>query len=166
MAGLIEGWFDGCMEPTNPGGHGAWGAAVKVDGEFVYRSGGYIGHGKQFSNNCSEFAGFTAVADECAKHEGVIVIRGDSKLVVNLVNRKWKSKGGLYLPFFAAALKSWDRIRERARLEWISRDYNSVCDELSKQVLRDLGVTFRIQPEFGQPQDLLTAAYRERLAAD
>ena len=32
-------------------------------------------------------------------------------------------------------------------MDWIPRDKNNVCDELSKKILKDMGVVFRIQPE-------------------
>ena len=144
---MIEGWFDGCMEPRNPGGHGAWGALVKVDGTKVFESGGYIGHGPAYSNNCSEYAAFIAVAEEILKHPGVAIIRGDSKLVVMQMNGKWKAKGGLYKPFYEKAKTVWKKLKSRAKLVWIPRDENDECDYLSKKVLKDMGIKFRIQPE-------------------
>ena len=143
----VYGWFDGCCEPRNPGGHASWGALVKVGKQQVYAKGGYCGVGPDMSNNVAEFSAFIAVAEECMKHPGVVLIRGDSKLVVNLVNGHWKSHGGFYVPYYEKAKVLWKDLKSRARLEWIGRDENSVCDYLSKKVLKDRGVTFRIQPE-------------------
>ena len=33
------------------------------------------------------------------------------------------------------------------RLEWIPREQNDICDVLSKKVLHDMGVVFKLQPE-------------------
>lgn len=144
----VEAWFDGCCEPVNPGGHAAWGAAVKYAGHFVYRDGGYCGFGAKMSNNVAEYMGVTNAIREAAKYPGVILIRGDSKLVVMQLQCKWKVNGGLYHPFYLQARELYDQHKERIKLEWIPRDQNEVCDALSKQVLRDREVKFRIQPDF------------------
>jgi ribonuclease HI len=144
---MIEAWFDGVAEPVNPGGHGAWGGVVRVDGVTVFEKGGYIGHGKHISNNVSEYSAFIAVATEILKHPGVAIIRGDSKLVINQINGTWNVNGGLYLPFYEKARTLWAKLKHRAQLTWVPRDENDVCDYLSKKELHDRGVKFRIQPE-------------------
>lgn len=144
---MIEAWFDGCTEPVNPGGHGAWGALVKIDGETVFAKGGYVGHGKHVSNNVSEYSAFIAVAEECLKHSGVVIIRGDSKLVVMQLQGRWRVNGGLYMPFYKQAKFLWDKLKDRAQLVWVPRKDNEICDVLSKKVLKDMGIKFRLQPE-------------------
>lgn len=144
---LIEGWFDGCCEPKNPGGHAAWGAMLRLDGVTVYAEGGYCGYGSKMSNNVAEYSAALAVMCEAEKYEGLIFLRGDSKLVIMQLQRKWKINGGLYYPFYLQAKEVYGRIKERTKLEWIPRDNNDECDYLSKQVLKDRGVVFRIQPE-------------------
>lgn len=144
---MIEAWFDGVCEPKNPGGHAAWGAVVRVDGTDVFREGGYCGGGPGMSNNVAEYSAFIAAATECLKHKGPVTIRGDSKLVIMQLNGKWRVNGGLYLPFYNEARTLWAKLRDRAQLLWVPRDQNDVCDVLSKQVLKDRGIKFRIQPE-------------------
>lgn len=154
---MIEAYFDGCCEPKNPGGHAAWGAAVFVDGEKVYSEGGYCGVGAGMSNNVAEytaaFHAFRIVEDI----PGAAIIRGDSRLVCCQLSgeaaqacgyaRQWRVKGGAYMPYYRKALAIWNKIKGRSSLVWISRDDNSICDDLSKNVLRDRGVVFKIQPE-------------------
>ena len=142
----VLGWFDGCCEPVNPGGHAAWGALVRVDGATVFSEGGYCGVGPTMSNNCAEYQAFIAVATECLKYPGIVTIRGDSKLVVEQLNGRWAVRGGYYVPFHEKAKKLWAQLRNRSQLIWISRDENDICDVLSKKVLLDMGVKFRIQP--------------------
>lgn len=156
---MIECWFDGCCEPKNPGGHAAWGAVVHVDGESVYRDGGYCGVGPTMSNNVAEYSGFVATLAEALKHRGKrIHIRGDSRLVICQLFRKaamnlgyddlWKVNGGHYMPFYRQAKELLAGAKGRVITgEWIPRDQNDICDVLSKQVLKDMGVIFRIQPE-------------------
>lgn len=109
--------------------------------------GGYCGVGPKMSNNVAEYSAFIAVAEEIIKHSGVAIIRGDSKLVINQLNGAWNVNGGLYLPFYEKAMILWKKLRARTELTWIPRNENDVCDYLSKKVLHDKGVKFRIQPE-------------------
>lgn len=88
-----------------------------------------------------------AALEHAAVHLGVILVRGDSKLVIMQISGKWKVHGGLYLPYYAKAKELYQKHKERVRMEWIPRGKNDLCDRLSKQVLKDMGVRFRIQPE-------------------
>lgn len=160
MPKLVEAWFDGCCEPKNPGGHAAWGAVVHVDGESVYRAGGYCGVGLAMSNNVAEYSAFIAALTEALKYDGHILIRGDSKLVicqmsiqptdVSMMNHpeKWRMRGGLYAKFYYIARNMLvENAHRTIALEWIPREENDICDVLSKQQLHDRNVVFRIQPE-------------------
>lgn len=144
---MIKAWFDGVCEPKNPGGFAAYGIHVEVDGAVVARRGAYVGNGPLYSNNVAEYSGFIAAAKECLNHEGPIEIRGDSALVINQLRGKWRVNGGLYYPYYVEASDLWAMLRERGQLFWIPRQENEICDVLSKQVLKDMGVKFRIQRE-------------------
>lgn len=144
---MIEGWFDGCCEPKNPGGHAAYGILIKVNGEITMAIGEYVGFGPTISNNVAEYAGVSCVLREVAKLDDFAIIRGDSKLVINQLGGKWKIHGGLYVPFYQEAKKLLAPVKGRVKFQWIPREQNDECDELSKRVLRDRGVEFRIQPE-------------------
>lgn len=142
-------WFDGCLEPINPGGHGAYGVVIKWGEETILAESGYIGHGPEFSNNVSEFSGVIRILEFLLTRVEHATIYGDSKLVVNLLNGRWKGKGGLYWPYFQRAkflLKEVGGL-ERVTFRWIPREQNDECDVLSKKVLLEKGVTFRIQPQ-------------------
>jgi len=147
---MIEAYFDGVCEPKNPGGHGAWGALVRVDGVEVFRRGGYCGHGPHISNNVAEFSGFIEAMLQVKKFPGVAIIRGDSKLVIYTLTGKYQVKSGLYVPFYQQARSLYVRDRERIGLEWIPRADNADCDVLSKAVLIEKGIRFRIQPIDGK----------------
>lgn len=156
---LIEAWFDGCCEPKNPGGHASYGALIKLDGVKLWEEGQYVGNGAAMSNNVAEYAGCVA----CLQHvldmlEGYpdeaklvkhVHIRGDSKLVINQLQKKWRVNGGLYFPYYKQAkrlLESLSRI-VHVTFTWIPRDENSECDVLSKGRLHERGIKFKIQPE-------------------
>jgi ribonuclease HI len=144
---MITAWFDGVCEPINPGGHAAYGALVKVDDVVVWSEGKYVGFGDKISNNVAEYSGIIAVFREIEKHSGPALICGDSKLVIEHLNGNWRVNGGLYFPFYLEAKKLFDELRNRVTLQWVPRGENSECDVLSKQVLKDRGVKFRIQRE-------------------
>lgn len=160
-------------EPYNPGGHAAFGILLKIDGKPVVARAGYVGFGDQMSNNVAEFSGFIALILEVKKFPGIAMIRGDSKLVINTLAGKWKVKQGLYVPYFTQARNLFEPERQRIGLEWISRDKNGECDELSKAELKDRGIRLRIQPSDGSrpgrgrgfpatPAEALAAGYTMR----
>ncbi len=139
-------------EPINPGGHAAWGALVKIDGHVIYSDGGYCGQGPKMSNNVAEYSAFLSILAFVGDRAGSLVIRMDSKLVVEQINGRWRIHGGLYVPFYMEALARWKtqqaiRGKQCCSLLWIPREQNSECDRLSKDVLLNMGISFRIQPE-------------------
>lgn len=148
---MIEAYFDGVCEPVNPKGHAAWGAIILVDSKEVFAEGGYVGVGHGMSNNVAEYTGVIRILQELPRYQGVAIIRGDSKLVIMQLYGKngarWRVHGGAYVPFYHIAMKLLEPLRERVKMEWIPRDKNEICDVLSKKVLKDMGIAFRIQPE-------------------
>jgi len=166
---LIEGIFDWCTEPVSPGGHGAWGAVVKIDGVKVWEASGYLGQGPHVSNNVSEYSGGLAVLEYVKDIPGSLVIRGDSKLVIEQLSGRWNTncvacgkplgkkcrcqmpKPGLYYPLYVKAKSILEeQMKSRhgnVKFKWVSREQNSDCDFLSKEELRKRGVRFMIQPE-------------------
>lgn len=148
----IEAWFDGVCEPRNPGGHAAWGIRICVDGEEIHTEGGYVGCSTEMSNNVAEYCGVCAVMRwVCASGlTGALTIRGDSKLVISQLSKRWRVNGGLYYPYYLKAVDLLGTLRRKIGVEvvfqWIPRQQNSDCDYYSKKVLRDRGVRFRIQP--------------------
>lgn len=144
---MLEAYFDGCCEPKNPGGHAAWGAVLLRDGQEIWEGSGYCGEGPAMSNNVAEYSGVGAVLKRLQEENEFCLIRGDSKLVIMQLQRKWKINGGLYTPYYNIARDLYEPIKERIGLRWIPRDENSICDVLSKGILHNLGIVFRLQPE-------------------
>lgn len=150
---MLEAYFDGCCEPRNPGGHAAWGAILLRAGDKLWSDKGYCGYGPKMSNNVAEYSGICAVLERLQGESEPCLIRGDSKLVIYhlspdpAIGRRWKVNGGLYLPFYKKAKALYEPIAQRVSFEWVSRDGNAICDVLSKAVLKEKGIQFRIQPE-------------------
>ena len=151
---LIEAVFDGACEPTNPGGHASYGALVRVNGQVVYSNSGYVGYGSGMSNNVAEYCGAIDALTEAVKHKGTITLIGDSRLVMMQLGpdltcgkRRWKAKSGLYLPYYKKAIALVNQHRGRIRFQWVPREDNTDCDELSKKALLERGVKVCIRPK-------------------
>lgn len=143
-------YFDGACEPVNPGGTASFGAVVFHNGEPVWkRSDIYIPDGGiETSNNMAEYAGLIAVLEWLADQNlfaAEIMVRGDSKLVIEQTFGTWKIKSGAYVPLAHQARKLLAQFKN-IRGEWIRRDRNAVADGLSKNALKKAGVKLKLQP--------------------
>ncbi len=146
---MIKCWFDGVCEPKNPGGHGAYGTHIQFGSDESLNRGVYVGQGDAISNNVAEYKGFISILEILIagkRNREPIIIRGDSKLVIEQMSGRWRMRQGIYLPFAYEAQKLFKKFKKTA-LEWIPRDENMICDKLAKDVLRNKGIKFRIQPE-------------------
>jgi ribonuclease HI len=126
---LIEIWFDGACEPVNPGGNGSWAFVIKVNGSTYLKRAGYCGTGPMMSSNFAEYAGLTAAFKDLEAmpardiKNALVVVRGDSKLVISQMSGHWRVKHGLYKP---AAIECKEVYRRLAQLcsinfKWIPR---------------------------------------------
>jgi ribonuclease HI len=139
---LIEIYTDGLAEPTNPG-IGAYGFVVYRDGKELKRGHGF--DGDPVSNNHAEYAGLvealnsvTAFADE------EIVVKSDSKMLVNQMAGRWKvSKKAYNSEAEGTYVDKYLEAREVARkfskltFVWVPREENSEADELSRVAYRE-----------------------------
>lgn len=145
----IEAWFDGACEPVNPGGHATWGISVKRGDRIIAEESGHVGHGPKMSNNVAEYAGLLRVLEIVSGTTGRVIIRGDSKLVIQQMKGHWKIKGGLYAPYPTVAKNALKhpQLAGRCSFEWIPRDQNSRCDVLSKRELIKRGIQMVLQAD-------------------
>lgn len=155
----IRALFDGCCEPTNPGGNMGMGAIAILGDYPIFQHSDFAPAAKENSNNVAEYKAFHALIDFLLGWLGTfdgasrIDIRGDSKMVVCQVNGDWKIKQGRYVEYAKDARVKWEKLRlECAQrdillsLKWIPRAQNGEADALSKKHLIDNGVEFKIQP--------------------
>lgn len=146
---MIKVFCDGVMEPINPGGYAAYGIVILKDDIELLREGKFVGSGSRISNNVAEYSGFIRVL-EFLKEKNLcneqITIHADSKLVIEQMSGNWQIRQGLYVPLALNALKLLKDFTN-LRLQWIPREENGICDCLSKDVLKRMGIKFRIQPE-------------------
>jgi ribonuclease HI len=134
-------FFDGSCGPKNPGGTAAYGFALFADGEEPIKTGtGIIGTGPGMTNNLAEFSAlYEGLACFCAttmRYPATINVLGDSKLVIQVMNKHWKPKPEAA---YWSAYKLCDGIVREMRstgiilsFDWIPRELNTQCDKLSK----------------------------------
>lgn len=128
--------FDGACEP-NPGGVATWGFVVRqAAGELVYPGGGVVETRERTTNNLAEYValgkGLGRLLEMGFKDEpGKLLVRGDSKLVIEQLNGNWQCNAPLLV-------KCRDRCRQLLadlgwewRAEWVPRDQNAEADALS-----------------------------------
>jgi ribonuclease HI len=147
--GAYIAFFDGCCEPRNPGGTAGYGAVIFKNGDLVWQTSGMIPASPQTSNNVAEYLAFTAILDwfiERGLTSELILVKGDSNLVIQQCFGSWKIKGGFYAEYARAAREKVKKFRA-LHGTWIGREHNSIADELSKAELHKSGIEFRIQPE-------------------
>jgi ribonuclease HI len=132
--------FDGSCGPVNPGGTAAYGFVVTVDGVEVKHDHAVIGTGPNYSNNYAEFYAVykgLEYVNQIIKSNDMLFIKGDSKLVINILKKKWKvrHKTGFYYPAYKLAAQELLFLRESdiaVFLDWIPREDNTIADKLSK----------------------------------
>jgi ribonuclease HI len=107
------------------------------DGTVLLRDHGVVGKGKAMSNNVAEYAGVLHILKYIAAcPPGRVTIHGDSNLVINQLNGRWRIKKGLYL---AIAIETKELLAHLRGLGWninfcwIPREQNEECDALSRR---------------------------------
>lgn len=148
---MIELYFDGACEPVNPGGTASYGWLLKKDGKTIKEGSGIVGKGPGMTNNVAEYMGLIeglrAFFDLKTKEK--LVIKGDSSLVANMVNKKWgwnKKKTNWQphdkMPHLKKLLDQALMLLEGSDYEisWVPREENSEADALSKRHLIEKGL--------------------------
>lgn len=128
---MTEIYFDGSIT-ENPGGQASFGLVVKINNKIVYKKHGKGNRGKKASNNTAEFAGVIAALEYVSKKSIVDAkIYGDSLLVINLLNGKYKPDSSkLYYPFYVKAKALIEELD--VTLAWVPRSKNADADRLSR----------------------------------
>jgi ribonuclease HI len=133
----ILAWFDGACEPVNPAGTASFGVVIKhKDGTVLLRDADMVGRGKAMSNNVAEYAGVLRILKYLSSRPpGRATIHGDSNLVINQLNGRWRIKKGLYLAIATETKELLAYLRElgwQINFCWIPREQNEECDALSR----------------------------------
>lgn len=143
-------FYDGSCEPFNPGGKMGMGSIIMmgvnvsqvnqvVKGDMdaygltytkILTNSYFINACQSNSNNVAEYLALIWVLEMLItlKIKGAYIF-GDSMLVTEQMNGKWKMKGGRYI-FYAKTAKELDR---QHKYFWLPREYNQMADELSTE---------------------------------
>lgn len=133
-------------EPRNPGGNMGIGSVIMdAEGTVLHEVSEMLPANAKNSNNVAEYLSFTSILDwfKANKVENsAISIKGDSMMVTQQMNKAWKIKQGLYTPYARAADQLLFELRKGAgnqfTIQWIPREHNEHCDNLSKAHLPEL----------------------------
>ncbi len=130
-------YFDGLCEPKNPGGIATYGFLIQRNGETIFEDYGLADAepwSKEASNNVAEYSAVLRALkwlDERKEHDAQIVIRGDSKLIVNQLKGEYKVKSLRIVELFHEAKKLLSKFKN-LRIEWVDRSLNQEADRLSR----------------------------------
>jgi ribonuclease HI len=134
---------DGLCEPKNPGGYGCWGWVSEYNGRPLKSRRGSLGKEPSMTNNRAEYA---AVLDALLwlyskrvhlfNHRVRVVIRSDSKLVINQINGDWACNSENLISLNKQATDLVSKLfltSERSiSFEWVPRAENEAADALSR----------------------------------
>jgi ribonuclease HI len=135
--------FDGSCSPKNPGGTAAFGYALFKAGieKSIDTGSGVIGEGPGMTNNLAEFYALAKGLEsfytlmQAQVEKSFLSVQGDSKLVIQMMNGHWRpDKEKAYYAGYDAAITMLRNIRFRhtVTFDWIPREKNTLCDDLSK----------------------------------
>lgn len=130
-------YFDGLCEPKNPGGVATYGMLIQKDGETVLEDFGLAEAEPwtdEASNNVAEYSAVLRALewlDKNKKHDAKIVLRGDSKLIVNQLQGKYKVKSLRIVELHHKAKLLLSKFKN-LEIEWVDRNLNQDADRLSR----------------------------------
>lgn len=148
----FEIFFDGACNPVNPGGHMGYGFIIKENNEYISHGSFYEEPSRNNTNNVAEYKACIEAMHSLLNYTKLnnikiftVVVYGDSKLVVEQMNGKWRINAGAYVEFAQKTKKLIEDsfVKERIYFKWIPREQNEEADELSVQELISRGVERR-----------------------
>lgn len=131
-------FFDGCTEPTNPGGAMGMGAIIKVDDETKMLHSDFVAARPENTNNIAEYLALEKCIDFLLQEEldaDDITIHGDSQLAIYQMNGTYGMNSGAYIPYAQRCLTKLASFRRPPKFVWLPRDENIEADNLSKKYL-------------------------------
>lgn len=125
-------FFDGSCLPKNPGGIARYGWILRDESNEIARDGKEVCRGPSATNNIAEWSsvlhGLRYLKEQ--NWQGDLEIYGDSQLVINQLNGEYKVRKDTLIPYYKESMALLKHLKWKA--EWIPRENNMECDELSK----------------------------------
>jgi ribonuclease HI len=132
----IEVYFDGLCQPCNPGGIACYAFIIKKERNTIHS-----GYGLSANNNTNNVAEYTGIIKSLEwllannyENESII-IRGDSLLVINQIERNFKVKAPTIIPLYHKAMSLIFKFNN-IQFKWIPREQNKQADRLSNYAYR------------------------------
>ena len=131
-------WCDGAIVPRNPGGHAVGGWVVKKGLEHtpVCKGNEDLGEKPENTNNMAEYCAVLGALQDLvdkglAGHDVNVIIRTDSKLVVEQLNDRWNCNNPVLRKYRD---KIWVTMLqfEDVVIEWVPREENVEADTQSR----------------------------------
>lgn len=130
-------YFDGLCEPKNPGGVATYGFLIIKSGKKIHH-----GHGladakpwtNEASNNVAEYSALIHALEWLLSenyNQSPVIIRGDSKLIINQITGIFKVKAFRIIELHEKAMNLMSNF-PRIRAEWVARSENKEADLLSR----------------------------------
>ncbi len=132
-------YVDGLCQPQNPGGIATYGFAVYSNSRKLVAYAGVTGKGPSMSNNVAEYSALCEALRWLIDHslqKEEVVVKSDSRLLVNQMSGRWKIRKGLYLNRFHEA-QTLTRSFGDISFLWIPRGENTEADELTRNAYRE-----------------------------
>ena len=135
-------WFDGSVEPTNPGGTGTCGWVIRNGhGDTLCAESCSLGSGPAMTNNVAEWTALGKalrwLLDNSFKG-CTLRIFGDSKLVIEQLNGTWRCNMPHLQKLKARCHEIISELRPAGwTATWIPREQNSEADALSQRAYED-----------------------------
>jgi ribonuclease HI len=141
----LPGWtahFDGLFEPRfTDRGIATYGFVVRHGSARAGEGKGFLaGPGAPASANFAEFGALMHALQWLEEHkrdEEPIVVRGDSRLVVETVAGRWKLSSPRLLPLRELARQKIAALGVPVTLEKVSREENAEADRLSREAYHE-----------------------------
>ena len=143
----IQVHFDGLCQPYNPGGIACYAFLILAKkGQEQQQYSEYGLAAEPFSdsatNNVAEYTGIIKALEWLLeknnyKNNQKIIIRGDSQLVINQINGKYKVRAVKIIPLYQKVKSLLSKFKD-IKIEWIPRDKNKEADKLSNKAYQEI----------------------------
>jgi ribonuclease HI len=143
-------YVDGLCEPYNPKGIACYGYVIYRDSQKVFEDKGVVGQGEGMSNNVAEYTALWKALLKLYENnltDEEVIVKSDSRLVVNQMKGYWDVHGGLYYRSCAKA-KILKGLFDKISFVWVPREENSEADKLSRIAYEDYCRIKGIKPEY------------------
>jgi ribonuclease HI len=160
---IIYAYFDGSCSP-NPNGKIGLGGIIQRGSQMLGKFSLPVDAKQGNTNNVAEYMAcfkLLTLLKELKLQDDKIVLRGDSKLVINQLSGVWGIKSGAYARF-ARNAQGLSKEFTSLSFEWIPRDSNTIADALStKNVLSSSDLVKELDGAFyGMEQKCLNVLKR------